>query len=73
MKTFLLAAAFVALAASSAMAGSQHRNKATADAAFALIAPDAYAVVLRSRVIGHDPDAAIRHDILRQGNLPGNN
>jgi hypothetical protein len=69
MKKLFVTAAFAVLAASPALAATQghYRNAARAEAAYAFAAPYAGAVVIDGKVVGQDPDAFIRGQLLRAG------
>jgi len=69
MKKYLLTAALAVLAASPALAASQHRavnRAATANEAYAAV-QGSDAVYDNGKYLGADPDPAIRQDLLRQG------
>jgi len=74
MKVFVAALALAALVATPAAAKSRHAISPQAAAAQAS-APngqsssffDGQAVIVNGRIVGRDPDAAIRADLLRQG------
>ncbi len=70
MKKYLFTLALTALAASPALAASHSRvnNSEAANAAYGYVASDADTVVSNGQIIGQDPDAIIREDLLRQGN-----
>lgn len=79
MKKFIITAALVAAVASPAFAASSHhaRNNAAtqgtqgtyaaAEDSYAYARPDADAVVADGKIIGRDPDAFIRQQLLREG------
>jgi ABC-type amino acid transport substrate-binding protein len=70
MKKYLLTLTLTALAASPALAATHHRtynSQAAANAAYAYVAPGPDTVVVNGRVVGADPDLAVRSDLLRQG------
>jgi hypothetical protein len=69
MKKFFVTAAFAILAASPALAATQShfRNVARAEASYASVAPYADTVVVTGKVVGRDPDAFIRGQLLRAG------
>jgi hypothetical protein len=68
MKYLMTAVALMTLAASPAFAAPRHMNRSqTANEAYAYVAPESGAVVSAGKVIGRDPDASIRADLLRQG------
>ena len=78
MKKYLLAAALAALAASPALAANSHRamRQDSATNAYDYVAPNADVVIDGGKVIGADPDPAIRTQLLREGdptNLNGGN
>ena len=68
MKKYLLAATLAALVASPALAASYDRDLRNESAiqAYAFV-PQSDAVVDNGKVIGADPDAAIRTLLLREG------
>jgi opacity protein-like surface antigen len=69
MKKYLMAAALAALAASPALAATQHRAMRSnpANGAYDYVAPNADTVVDAGKVLGADPDPAIRTQLLREG------
>ena len=72
MKKFIIAAAFAVVAASPALAATQqYRNAAPVDSSYANGAYASYndpdAVVVDGKVVGRDPDAFIREQLLRAG------
>jgi uncharacterized protein YdeI (BOF family) len=79
MKKFFITAALVAAVASPALAASSHhaRNSAatqgaqgsyaSAEDTYAYARPDADTVVADGKIIGRDPDAFIRQQLLREG------
>jgi hypothetical protein len=70
MKKYLLTLALTAVAASPALAASHHRaylGDESANGTYAYVAPNADVVVVNGRVVGRDPDAAIRTQLLRMG------
>ncbi len=69
MKYLMTALALMTFAASPAFAASpKHMNRSqTANEAYAYVAPESGTVVSAGKIIGHDPDASIRADLLRQG------
>ncbi|MGH6665514.1 MAG: hypothetical protein ACREB2_11530 [Pseudolabrys sp.] len=77
MKKYLLAVALAAAVASPALAASQHRTyrSDSAEGAYAYAMPESGTVVSAGKIIGRDPDPAIRADLLRQGDevAGGNN
>jgi len=82
MKKFIIAAALVAAVASPALAASSHhaRNSAAtqdayaaADDSYAYARPAADAVVTDGKIIGRDPDAFIRQQLLREGDHSNQN
>jgi hypothetical protein len=71
MKKYLMAVALVVAAASPALAAS-HKHISRADVAasqdFAYVAPaDSITVVSSGKILGRDPDANVRLDLLREG------
>jgi hypothetical protein len=70
MKKYLLTLALTALAASPALAASHHRaylNDESANGAYAYVTPNADVVVVNGQIVGRDPDASIRTQLLRTG------
>ncbi len=69
MKKYLLAAALTALAASPALAATQHRamRNDSANSAYDYVAPNADTIVDDGKVIGADPDSSIRTQLPREG------
>jgi opacity protein-like surface antigen len=68
MKKYLLAATLAALVASPALAATYHRavRNDVAMQAYAFV-PSSDAVVSNGKIIGADPDPAIRTQLLRAG------
>jgi hypothetical protein len=69
MKKIFVTAAFAILIASPALAATQgqNRNAARAEASYASAVPYSGIVVVDGKVVGQDPDAFIRSQLLRAG------
>lgn len=74
MKKYLIAAALAVVAASPALAAQHHRAYRGDDqgyGAYAYASPQSETVVFGGKVIGADPDPAIRTQLLREGDQTG--
>ena len=69
MKKYLVTLALTALAASPALAATHARVTRSEDPAYSAYAyaPDSDTVVAGGRIVGKDPDQAIRTQLLREG------
>ena len=68
MNKYLLAVALSGLAASPALAATAHQRADSANAAYDYALPNTDTVVANGKILGADPDPAIREQLLREPN-----